>query len=66
MTSRIVRVGKRHGPRGTDQLITTTYSTDPATGEVTEHVTCETPTPVTETQRMRLIQSWELAREFPS
>jgi hypothetical protein len=59
MTSRIVRVGRQ------EQVITTTYSLDDA-GNVHEHITLETPNPLTETQRLRLVQTWENTKEFPS
>jgi hypothetical protein len=65
MTRRLVRVGKRHGAAGTDQLITVTYETE-ADGTVREHITLETPTPVTDTQRLRLLKTWEIGREWKS
>jgi hypothetical protein len=37
------------------QIVTTTYEPDPAAKDgVHEHVTLETPTPLTEAQRLRL------------
>jgi hypothetical protein len=63
MTSRIVKIGRN----GLTQLITTSFTTDPDGKEgVREHITLETPTPVTETQRMRLLSTWEMGKEWPT
>jgi hypothetical protein len=63
MTSRKVRVGSTRN--GTDQLITTTYLREDD-GRLHEHVTLQTPTPITDTQRLRLVQSWELDKGWPT
>lgn len=52
MSTRIAKIGP------TAQLITTTYTEE--AGVVHEHITLETPTQVTNTQRLRLLRTWEL------
>jgi hypothetical protein len=63
--SRVVRVGAylRNRKLVTDQLITTSSETD-INGVTTEHVTLETPRAISETQRMRLLQTWEQGRAW--
>lgn len=63
MTSRRVRVGSTRN--GTDQLIITTYLREDD-GRTHEYVTLQTPTPITDTARLRLILTWENAKEFPA
>lgn len=55
MSTRIVRVGR--GKQQTEQVITTTYSTE-EDGRVHEHVRLETPDPLSDTaiQRMRTVR----------
>jgi hypothetical protein len=66
MTSRFIRGRRARGLKpGDDQVVTTTYETE-ADGKVREHVTLETPKALTETQRLRLIQTWEGEREYPT
>jgi hypothetical protein len=65
MTSRKVIVGRPGSRRSTEQIVTTQWLPGPD-GEPHEHVTLQTPTPITETQRLRLVKSWELEQEFPS
>lgn len=53
MSTRAVKVGP------TAQLITTTYTEE--SGVVHEHITLETPPATTDTQRLRLMRSYELS-----
>jgi hypothetical protein len=63
MTSRLIRAPKFRGLRpGTDMLVNTQWlHGEPGTDfhEIHEHVILETPKPITDTQRMRLLQTWE-------
>jgi hypothetical protein len=63
MTSRIIRVGSVR--YGTDQFITTSYSTDPD-GQLRAHITMETPKEITDTARLRLLSTWEMGKNWPS
>jgi hypothetical protein len=66
MISRVIRTPKKRGLRqGDDMIVTTTYSTEDD-GKLREHVTMETPKALTETQRLRLVQTWENEKEFPA
>jgi hypothetical protein len=64
--TRLIRTPKQRGLRaGTDVVCTTTYSADPsAKFDYREHVTLETPKTVTDTQRLRLVQSWETDKKW--
>lgn len=60
MTSRIVRAGKAR------QLVTTTFTVDPSAKDgVREHVTLSTPTPITDTARLRVLSLTEAGRKWP-
>jgi hypothetical protein len=52
LSTRVVKIGP------TAQLITTTYTEE--SGIVHEHITLETPAAITDTQRLRLMRSYEL------
>jgi hypothetical protein len=66
MTSRIIRTPKRRGLRpGDDQMVTTTYEKQ-EDGSVREHITLETPKDVSESQRLRLLQTWENQKDWPT
>jgi hypothetical protein len=62
----LIRGPKARGLRnGTDVVCTTTFEIDPAAKDgVREIVTLETPRAVTDTQRMRLVQSWETDKKW--
>lgn len=59
MTSRIVRVGKMR------QLVTTVFESDETGQIVHEHITLSTPTPLTDTARLRLLTVDEMGRRWP-
>jgi hypothetical protein len=60
MTSRIVRVGKER------QLVLTTFTPDPNSRDgLHEHVTLSTPTPLTDTARLRLLSVTEAGKRWP-
>jgi hypothetical protein len=65
LNTRVVRVGSMKN--GTYQIITTRYEDDDASPNGTrECITLETPVPITDTARLRLLKTWELERSWPS
>lgn len=60
MTTRVVRVGKAR------QIVTTTFTEDEkAKDGVHEHVTLATPTPLTDTQKLRVVSLTESGKRWP-
>jgi|HubBroStandDraft_4_1064222.scaffolds.fasta_scaffold03931_5 hypothetical protein len=66
MTSRFIRGYRAKGLRAGDDQIVTTQWLDDGNGTVHEHVTLETPKALTDTQRLRLVATWENQKEFPA
>ncbi len=62
MTSRLVKVGRGH--RRTDQIVTTTYTTEDD-GALHEHVTLETPDPLSDTAIQRMAVLRESQKVWP-
>jgi hypothetical protein len=66
MTSRLIKGPRARGLKpGTDVVVTAQWLL--GTGEfaeVHEHVTLETPTPLTETQRLRTLAAWETDKQW--
>jgi hypothetical protein len=46
-------------------MVTTTYEKQ-EDGSVREHITLETPKDVSESQRLRLLQTWENQKDWPT
>lgn len=60
MTTRIVRIGRER------QIVTTTFTEDDkAKDGVREHVTLATPTPMTDTAKLRILKLNEQGRRWP-
>jgi hypothetical protein len=65
MTSRFIRGRRARGLRpGDDQIVTLT--TEMVDGRMHEHITLETPKALTDTQRLRLVKTWETQKEWPT
>lgn len=65
MTSRFIRGRRARGLQpGDDQIVTLT--TEMVDGRMHEHITPETPKALTDTQRLRLVKTWETQKEWPT